>query len=79
MPWQYEDENGEWKPMDKQISQMLDTAKAQGQNRCAYSLETPGGKFNYSVDLTTLVQRNTKSGMIRSIRESNLFGPALVD
>ena len=57
MPWQYQDDDGAWKPMEKAISQVLDRAQAallaEGHARCAYSLETPGGKFNYSADLSS--------------------------
>jgi hypothetical protein len=74
MPWQYQDEIDEWKDMDKAISKTLDRAQAEGHTRCAYSLETLGGTFNYSVDLRTNVQRNIKSGTTRAIRNESLFG-----
>ena len=75
MPWQYQDElDDSWKDMDKAISQALERAQSEGQDRTAYSLETPGGKFNYSVDFRTMTQRNVKSGTVRSIRDEGAAG-----
>ena len=75
MPWQYQD-YGSWETMDKAISQVLEKAQSEGRDRCAYSLETPGGRFNYSVDFRTMIQRNVRSGTERSIRNESggLFG-----
>jgi serine/threonine protein kinase len=61
--WEIELEGG-WKPYDEDVTELLNTAKAQGQNKVSYSARGQ----TYKIDLETLVQANTRTGVARKVR-----------
>ena len=68
--WEYMDEEGAWRPMDKEIGKLLEVSANEGHASVGYSLQTSGGKFNYSVDFARRIQRNVRTGTVREIRRN---------
>ena len=68
--WEYMNEEGAWRPMDKEIGKLLEVSANEGHASVGYSLQTSGGKFNYSVDFARCMQRNVRTGTVREIRRN---------
>ena len=66
--WEYEDDEGAWQPMDKEIGRLLEASANEGHATVGYSLQALGGTFNYSIDFAQGIQRNVRTGNVKNIR-----------